>query len=253
MLKYYEEGQRRMLAFASASHRRLGSGSSAHLLSPELHEVVARNILPPRYIPTFHSVADLSRPELLEGRLPSEAIYTNLSENGASLIELEIFSPDLKSVLYKEKMPMFSSDGGHEQQVIPGYFLYIKEHYHVESPPSNFEKVYDVMLLIYLPSDHQFPSLKIDTIICTASLVCEMMAGAQDGSLRFPLKLFDSTTKVGQRLIRTLYFNEPCIYHKGEKFTMSFLDGSFHLVINPNQNFSPSFTPWKVSFPGFPC
>ena len=60
VLSYDEEQRERMLAFTAASHPRLGLISPAHGLTHELYEVVAKNILPSRYIPTFHSLSDLS-------------------------------------------------------------------------------------------------------------------------------------------------------------------------------------------------
>ena len=254
---YYQEQQEMMLAFGSASHRRLGSGSFAHELTPELHELVAGNFLPPRFIPTFHSLSDLSRPELLEGRLPSEAIYTNLSENGASPIELEISSPTLQRVLYEGRMPRVrentSTENGeiHRNPDIPGYFIYIKEHYREEYAHSDAEKIYDVILLIYLPSD-TLPLLNVETIICPASKICEMMSEFRGRVFRFPGKFFDFEGRVRQRYMQRLYFHEPCTKKTGEIFDVRFPAASLFLRVNPNQNFSPGKMFARFSSPGFP-
>jgi len=259
VLSYDEEQRERMLAFTAASHPRLGLISPAHGLTHELYGVVARTVLPPRYIPSFHSLSDLSHSDLMQGTLPSEAVYTNLRDNGASVIELEISSPTLQAVLWKGRMPMSKRETNTEheefgQDLEPGYFLYIKEHSHKIPPPSNIEKLYDVMLLFYLPypPSNQIPHLKIETIICSASMIREMMEGFRKKTFRFPGTFFDFTGRVGQRSSHMIFFREPCTTPKGEIFDVSFPAASLHLRVDPGQNFSPNTTPQSFSSPFFP-
>ena len=139
----------------------------------------------------------------------------------------------------------------HRNPDIPGYFIYIKEHYREEYAHSDSEKIYDLILLIYLPSD-TLPLLHVEKIICTASKLCEMMEGFRNRVFRFPGKFFDTTGRVGQRYMRTLYFHEPCTKKTGEIFDVRFPAASLFLRVNPNQDFSPDTMVASFSSPGFP-
>ncbi len=249
-----------MLAFTGASHPRLGSRSPAHVLTHEVYNAVGDYVLPPRYIPSFHRFSDLFQQDLMQGTLPSEAVFSNLSDNRASVIELEISSLALQTVLWKGRMPMFSREthAPHDgirrdpDHQIPGYCLYIKEHAHTSPTPIDLPKFYDLILLFYHHPSEQSPVLKMETIVCTATMILEMMGGFRNKNFRFPGNYLDLAGNVVLRSSRMLHLGEDCTAQESKKCDLNFPAASLRLRVDPNQNFSLNTMLGGYSAPTFP-